>query len=124
MKQSLLKIFLLSTSLLPLCGLAQAQERKTDEFELGTITIVGHRKQVGEVGLGQTGEKISADDMARYNRKDIGDALDLATGVTLSTNSRNEKLVYIRGFDTRQVPLFIDGIPVYVPYDGYVDFGC
>ena len=55
MKQSLLKIFLLSTSLLPLCGVAQAQEKKTDEFELGTITIVGHRKQVGEVGLGQTG---------------------------------------------------------------------
>ncbi len=28
----------------------------------------------------------------------------------------------MRGFDARQVPLFIDGIPVYVPYDGYVDF--
>ncbi|MBC3879741.1 TonB-dependent receptor plug domain-containing protein, partial [Undibacterium sp. FT79W] len=37
-------------------------------------------------------------------------------------NSRNEKTVAVRGFDSRQVPLFIDGIPVYVPYDGYVDF--
>jgi iron complex outermembrane receptor protein len=34
---------------------------------------------------------------------------------------RNEKMIYVRGFDARQVPLFIDGIPVYVPYDGYVD---
>jgi len=32
-------------------------------------------------------------------------------------------MVSIRGFDSREVPLFIDGIPVYVPYDGYVDLG-
>ena len=31
---------------------------------------------------------------------------------------RNEKTLTVRGFDSRQVPLFIDGIPVYVPYDG------
>ena len=31
-------------------------------------------------------------------------------------------MISVRGFDSRQVPLFIDGIPVYVPYDGYVDF--
>ena len=37
-------------------------------------------------------------------------------------NARNEKTVTVRGFDSRQVPLYIDGIPVYVPYDGYVDF--
>ena len=35
--------------------------------------------------------------------------------------ARNEGMVYVRGFDLRQVPLFIDGVPVYVPYDGYVD---
>jgi hypothetical protein len=29
----------------------------------------------------------------------------------------------VRGFSTRgQVPLYIDGIPISVPYDGYVDF--
>ena len=27
----------------------------------------------------------------------------------------------MRGVDLRQVPLFVDGIPVYVPFDGYVD---
>ena len=32
-------------------------------------------------------------------------------------------MVYVRGFDPRQVPVFLDGIPQYVPYDGYVDFG-
>ena len=29
----------------------------------------------------------------------------------------------VRGFTTRgQVPLYMDGIPISVPYDGYVDF--
>ena len=37
------------------------------------------------------------------------------------SGSRNESTVYLRGFDIRSVPVFMDGIPVYVPYDGYVD---
>lgn len=40
----------------------------------------------------------------------------------MSNNSRNELLVFLRGFDARQAPPFVDGVPVYVPYDGYVDF--
>jgi iron complex outermembrane receptor protein len=43
--------------------------------------------------------------------------------VSLARNSRNEDMVYLRGFDARQVPVFLDGVPLYVPYDGYVDFG-
>lgn len=37
--------------------------------------------------------------------------------------ARNESVVWVRGFDLRQVPVFVDGIPVYVPFDGYVDMG-
>lgn len=36
---------------------------------------------------------------------------------------RNETTVYVRGFDMRQVPIFVGGIPVYTPYDGYADLG-
>jgi iron complex outermembrane receptor protein len=51
-------------------------------------------------------------------------ALELIPGVSQSrVGARNEQMVYVRGFDLRQVPLFIDGVPVYVPYDGYVDLG-
>ncbi len=43
-------------------------------------------------------------------------------GIHLSAvGARNEAMIYLRGFDLRQVPLLIDGIPVYIPYDGYVD---
>jgi len=91
-------------------------------FELGTIQVTGSRSQVGEIGEDQVSSVITRQDMKRFNRDNVGDAVNLLTGVTVSTNSRNEKTVALRGFDARQAPLFIDGIPVYVPYDGYVDF--
>ena len=53
----------------------------------------------------------------------MGEAVAIAPGVNLSTNSRNESMVYVRGFDPRQVPVFLDGIPQYAPCDGYIDFG-
>lgn len=52
-------------------------------------------------------------------------ALDYLPGVSIQhiTTNRNEAGIMIRGFSSRgQVPLYLDGIPIYVPYDGYVDF--
>ncbi|MFA6068015.1 MAG: TonB-dependent receptor [Janthinobacterium sp.] len=111
-------------------ALAQQAAGKEDAdaaapFVLGTVTVIGQREQLGQVAQldeQQVGSQVSRAEMRRFNRDNVGDALNLLSGVSLSTNSRNEKTVAIRGFDSRQVPLYIDGIPVYVPYDGYVDF--
>ena len=102
-------------------SLAAAAPQAVAPFELGTISVIGKRLVDG-VGDDQVASVVSREDMRRFNRDNIGDALNLLSGVTLSTNARNEKTIAVRGFDSRQVPLFIDGIPVYVPYDGYVDF--
>lgn len=40
-----------------------------------------------------------------------------------SGGSRNERLIFVRGFDRFQVPLSIDGIRVYLPADNRLDFG-
>nr|WP_293840152.1 TonB-dependent receptor plug domain-containing protein [uncultured Arsenicibacter sp.] len=86
-------------------------------FKLGEVTVLGRR------GIDSTNTALSAR-IEAFNRLDVGRALNLLPGVTLSTvGARNESMVYVRGFDLRQVPVFIDGIPVYVPYDGYVDLG-
>ena len=37
------------------------------------------------------------------------------------SGSRNEEQVKVRGFDSRQVPVYFDGVPIYVPYDGNLD---
>lgn len=102
-------------------GLPAAQAAD-DTFTLGTITVTGQRAQVGEMPQDQASSLVTRREMQQFGRETVGDAVALLPGVTLSNNSRNELLVYLRGFDARQVPLFIDGVPVYVPYDGYVDF--
>lgn len=106
---------------LALCAVGSAQA--TDEaFTLGTVTVTGARAQVGEMPQDQAGSQVTRREMLQFGRDTVGDAVNLLPGITLSNNSRNELLVFLRGFDARQVPLFVDGVPVYVPYDGYVDF--
>ncbi|KHA78598.1 TonB-dependent receptor [Janthinobacterium lividum] len=124
----MLKQVLAGAVMLALAHMAQtARAQQTagkDEaapFVLGTVTVIGQREQAGQMEQ-QVGSQVSRAEMRRFNRDNVGDALNLLSGVSLSTNARNEKTVAIRGFDSRQVPLYIDGIPVYVPYDGYVDF--
>lgn len=102
--------------------LAVAAEDSVRPFELGTVIVTARRLSSAEVGPDQVASVIGYDEMREFNRDNVGDALNLLAGVTLSTNACNEKTIAIRGFDARQVPLFMDGVPVYVPYDGYVDF--
>ena len=65
---------------------------------------------------------IDAQDLRANDRSALAGALALAPGVSfVRIGQRNETQVYVRGFDMRQVPLFVDGVPVYTPYDGYVD---
>lgn len=69
-----------------------------------------------------TSATIDESDYRQRDLRTIPDALNLIPGVSIQrVGPRNERGVFIRGFDMRQVPLYIDGIPVYVPYDGYVD---
>lgn len=92
-------------------------------FELGTIQVTGQRTQLGEIGEEQVASVVTRKDMRTHNRENVADAVNLLPGVSVTNGTRNEKMINVRGFDVRQVPLYIDGIPVYVPYDGYVDFG-
>lgn len=83
-------------------------------YDLGVIDIVAHDDKT----------LVNSTEMAQFNKKDVANALQMLPSITLSNfGARNEATVYLRGFDMRQVPLFMDGIPVYVPYDGYVDLG-
>jgi iron complex outermembrane recepter protein len=65
---------------------------------------------------------IDASTMRDRNQLNLAEALQDVPGVTLSSGGqRNEDQVYIRGFDSTQTTLNIDGVPVYVPYDGNID---
>ena len=88
-------------------------------FELGTVRVVASDAD----STPDKETRVDNKKIERFNRNTVGEAAALVPGMSMSRNSRNEEIVYLRGFDVRQVPLFIDGIPAYVPYDGYVDFG-
>ena len=103
-------------------------EEKTD----GPIPETGKVFTLGEVVV--TGEDASADEIATTDvigeeRMDlttstnVADALDTLPGVFLTIGTRNERTFSVRGFNQRYVPVFYDGIPIYVPYDGYIDTG-
>lgn len=103
-------------------GTASAQEAKTPEnvFTLGEIEITDK----AETSKNITTEKIYSDEMRQFDRNNVAQALNLLSGVTLTqTGARNEQTVSVRGFDLKRVPIFLDGIPIYVPYDGYPDLG-
>jgi iron complex outermembrane receptor protein len=54
----------------------------------------------------------------------VREAIEYLPGVAVDHKApRNQGGIAIGGFDSRQVPLYIDGIPAYVPFDGYVDLG-
>lgn len=79
---------------------------------------------LGEVTIKAQTDKstVDATGMQKYNAKDVSSALRTLPSLIISENgSRNESTIYLRGFDIRSVPVYMDGIPVYVPYDGYVD---
>lgn len=109
----------------PLAGICLASyalhaQQRTDKdsttvFTLGQVTVNGYTKTDNTVKTGAT-------TLQRMGKTDVAQALNTLPGINLSAvGPRNESMVYVRGFDLRQVPLLIDGVPVYVPYDGYVD---
>ncbi len=89
-------------------------------FRLGEVTVVVTATQEP---IETVNTKVGADQIQAFNRDTVGSALDLLPGISVSTmGARNEQTIYVRGNDSRQVPVFVDGIPAYVPYDGLMDY--
>lgn len=84
-------------------------------FTLGEVMVLEHLKK--RAGTEITGQELL--DLGRYR---VTDALELLPGITVTqAGDRNEGMIFLHGFDQRQIPVFMDGIPVYVPYDGFID---
>jgi len=107
-----------------LAGQAQAQvqpEEGSDRFSLGQIIVTAPRTQGIEIDT----NTLSSNAIYTFGRTALDDAINLMPGVSSgnSGGTRNERLVFVRGFDRFQVPLSIDGIRVYLPADNRLDYG-
>lgn len=90
-----------------------------ETFELGKIDVIdsytGDEKFNSNI--------IYSEDMQNGEKKTIVEALDTVSGISVyNSGARNEQMINVRGFDVKHAPLYIDGIPIAVAYDGYVDF--
>jgi iron complex outermembrane receptor protein len=104
-----------------MAGPATADESR---FDLGAIDIIEVKGEQPEGWNEPISATISLEEIQKFERYDVADAANLLPGVTIQNiGGRSERLLFVRGFNSRQVPLFIDGVPVYVPYDGNVDLG-
>lgn len=113
-----------STLALPATAWAEeagASASASGVFALGQIVVTTQRPQGIEIG----GETLIADAIHAFNRQTLDDAVNVMPGIAASNSggSRNERLIFVRGFDRFQVPLSIDGIRVYLPADNRLDYG-
>lgn len=94
------------------------RSRPGGAFQLGRIEVhvAARAPQMGVAAM------VDENAYRMRNAQTLAAALLSAPGVHLDRiGQRNELGVLIRGFDVRQIPVYVDGIPVYVPYDGYMD---
>jgi iron complex outermembrane receptor protein len=111
----------LAASLAAAAGTPVLAADESQTFGLGQIVVTSPRPAESDI----TSSSVNAEAIYDFSRDTLDDAVKLIPGVTagLSGNSRNERLIYVRGFDRYQVPLSIDGIRVYLPADGRLDYG-
>jgi len=112
-----------AVSLVSLCAtplLAEEKGESSNVFSLGKIEVSGKSDKQQSPAITTVG----SEEMLEFDRKTVAEAASLIPGVTISkVGPRNESMVYVRGFDLKHAPIFLDGIPIYVPYDGYPDLG-
>ncbi len=87
-------------------------------FTLGEVEVISSQENSGNPTSVRVGNK----ELREFNANTVPEAAKLVPGLSIDrVGARNETMVRIRGFDQKHVPIYLDGIPIYVPYDGYPD---
>lgn len=89
-------------------------------YSLGEIVVTARRTPATLVSALK---EVDSKRMGKEGVLNIAQAVALTPGAYVSIGSRNEMLVQLRGIEQRQIAVMLDGVPIYVPYDGLVDLG-
>ncbi len=90
-----------------------------DTYSLGQVSV--QTSTADDINVIE--ESISSETISRDNALIVSEALDNMSGVNQDLQGgRGEGTLYIRGFDAKRIGVYIDGIPIYVPYDGNFDY--
>ncbi|MFA6584514.1 MAG: TonB-dependent receptor, partial [Elusimicrobiaceae bacterium] len=87
-------------------------------FDLGDVSKIAPSAELSGV---YTSAELGKKEITEGNISSVADALDKVSGVATYKNTRGEQIFTLRGFTEFQVPVMVDGIPIYVPYGDQID---
>jgi iron complex outermembrane receptor protein len=100
---------------------ALLKEDRGQPFDLG-VTIVSVTSEASP--LSPITESIDHKEIEELHATNAAEAIRYLPGLSVDHKpARNQSGIMVRGFDTRQVGIYLDSVPIYVPYDGYADIG-
>ena len=101
-------------------GVLPAEAQQSDAaYRLSEIVV--SEKSESQVEAAGTVHRISAKELKDQGAKTLDDALQLIPGVYIRLGGEGTPRVDIRGFRTRHVQLFLDGVPIRETYDDQFD---
>ncbi|WP_419867995.1 TonB-dependent receptor plug domain-containing protein [Chryseobacterium sp. CT-SW4] len=108
---------IIGTLLFSFTAFSQQQQDSLEKYyEIQEVHILGKDKNDGPIN------KINAGEIRDFNKTNVVDAVNLLPGVSIAqVGERNEGSILVRGFSSLRTPVFYDGIPIYIPYDGNFD---
>jgi iron complex outermembrane receptor protein len=88
-------------------------------FYLGVTTV---NVTASAAPLSPVSDSLDQVEIRNHDALTVNRAIEYLPGVSVDHKSpRNQTGISIGGFDSRQVPLYVDGVPAYDPFDGFVD---
>lgn len=87
-------------------------------YYLGELIVSGDKEAITESASINEPDRTFINDFGVFNANEL---FSRQAGMRFRIDSRNESIIYLRGFDQRQVSIFIDGMPISFGYNGLVD---
>lgn len=104
--------------LLSLLTIMYAQQDTLKNYNLGEVIVTSSNSSLVN---SSSVVDIKLDEINQTDGYNATDPLKYLPGLYITTTSKNESRIYMRGYDQRQVTVFLDGVPIYEPYSGLVD---
>lgn len=103
-------------------GVARAEDAPSEDTALAPVSPV----EVVVRGQPRTDRGtvvtvLPEEELERLGATSVGETLERLPAFNSGGGRRGERILTLRGFDQRQLAVFVDGVPVYVPYDGQLD---
>ncbi len=117
-----MKTYLSLIILLFIClNIVEAEIKSKDSirtYNLGEVIVMADRDNIIKA---TSSSEIRMDEIVAMNATTIGTALSFVPGIHTTLSPKNEGQILLRGFNQTQVAIYLDGAPIYLPYDQLLD---